>query len=175
MTATPGEPAGRIALRPVDETDHERLAALYASTRAEEVAQVTTWTDEQREAFLRFQFEAQTAYYAEAYPRAERSIVEVDGEWAGRLYLDRRADEIRVVDIALLPAFRGRGIGTWLLRQVFEQAAAADRLVRIHVEKHNPARELYLRLGFAVIEDKGVYDFLEWRAPAEKASPSRAE
>jgi hypothetical protein len=36
--------------------------------------------------------------------------------------------------------------------------------VRIHVERQNPALALYERLGFRLLEDRGVYLFLEWRA-----------
>ncbi len=61
------------------------------------------WTDEQKDAFIRQQFDAQTAYWDEQYPDAERSIVEVDGQPAGRLYVQRWPKEIRLVDVALLP------------------------------------------------------------------------
>ncbi len=80
----------------------------------------------------------------------------------GRLYVARWQDEIRIVDIALLPPSRHAGIGTAILRDLLAEAAVAHKPVRIHVEKFNPALRLYERLGFAPIADKGVYLFMEW-------------
>lgn len=140
------------------------LRQLYGTTRADEMALVD-WTTEQVEAFLSMQFEAQTRSWDEQFPAALFQIVEHDGEAIGRLYLDHRDDEIRVVDIALLPSHRGRGIGTALLAEVLDEAAAAGKAVRIHVEKNNPAMRLYRRLGFVTIADVGVYDLMEWNPP----------
>jgi ribosomal protein S18 acetylase RimI-like enzyme len=69
---------------------------------------------------------------------------------------------MRIIDIALLPAWRGRGIGGRLLRGLQEEAAAGSKPLTIHVERMNPALRLYERLGFALREDKGVYLFLEY-------------
>ncbi len=74
-------------------------------------------------------------------------------------------DEILVIDISLLPAARGGGIGTDILERIQAEAQASGKIVSLHVEKHNPARSLYRRLGFQVTRDKGVYDLMEWRSP----------
>jgi ribosomal protein S18 acetylase RimI-like enzyme len=153
-----------IALRPATADDRELLYRVYAETRREELAPIP-WTEEQKAAFLRMQFEAQDAYYRENYVGAEFLVILRDGVPAGRLYLHRRTDEIRIVDIALLPEHRAAGIGSILLRDLQAEAGAAGKAVRIHVERLNPALRLYERLGFRQIEDKGVYYFLEWRAP----------
>ena len=87
----------------------------------------------------------------------------VDGEPAGRLYVDRRADEIRLIDIALMPAFRRRGIGGELLKRVLDQGREAGLPVQIHVEHNNPAMRLYDRLGFRRVEDQGVYWLMRWQ------------
>jgi ribosomal protein S18 acetylase RimI-like enzyme len=148
-------------LRPAIEGDREFLFRVYASTRAEELAPVP-WTGEQKDAFLRMQFSCQDTYYRDNFPRAEFSVIEHGGEPAGRLYLDRGRDEIRVVDIALLPEHRRAGIGTELRRRILAEAAASARPVRIHVERFNPALALYERLGFRRVGDTGVYFFMEW-------------
>lgn len=149
-----------ITLRAAVEDDLPHLLAVYGSTREEELATVD-WTSEQKMAFVSMQFAAQHTYYRENYPGAEWLVVEVDGVPAGRLYLHQRDDEIRLVDISLLSSFRDRGIGEPLVRDVIRRANETGVPVRIHVEKYNPARTLYTRLGFAVVEDRGVYDFME--------------
>lgn len=158
-----------VTLRPATPVDDAFLRVVYAWTRVDELA-MTPWTDEEKAAFVTMQFEAQRAYYAEVYPDATYDVVVVDGEDAGRLYVARLEDEIRVVDIALLPPFRGRGVGELLLSQVLAEAEASGRRVVIHVEHQNPARNLYERLGFERVEDLGVYHRMEWSAPGPAAS-----
>jgi ribosomal protein S18 acetylase RimI-like enzyme len=80
-----------------------------------------------------------------------------------RLYVARWTSEICIIDIALLPEFCGRGIGTMFIRELQAEAQSSNRPLRIHVERFNPARRLYERLGFREIEDKGVYLYMEWR------------
>ncbi len=150
----------RRAVRPEDE---EFLYALYASTREMEMAMVD-WSDEEKESFLRMQFHAQTTEYARNYADAQFDLLLCDGKPAGRLYLDRRADEIRIVDIALMPAFRNRGIGSELLSEVMARAEENDKTVTIHVEVNNPAMTLYNRLGFKPVGENGVYLLMEWKA-----------
>ena len=92
-------------------------------------------------------------------------MIEVDGEAAGRLYVHRGTDDIRIMDIALAPAFRGRGIGTGLLRELMAEAGASGRSLSIHVELNNPARRLYDRLGFVPAGEHGVYVLMRWTQP----------
>lgn len=153
-----------IALRPATEEDAAFLLAVYTGTRLEELA-ATGWSDAQREEFCRMQFEAQDAHYRTHYPSAERSVILLDGDPVGRLYVDRWVGEIRIMDIALLPAHRGRGVGTQLLAELQNEARGAGKLLSIHVERYNPALSLYARLGFRLAEDKGVYLLLHWEPP----------
>jgi ribosomal protein S18 acetylase RimI-like enzyme len=152
-----------IALRPISSADDAFLASVYASSRKEELA-VTGWSEEQKAAFCRRQFDAQSAYYAANYPGASFQVIERDGVPVGRLYVARWEKEVRIVDITLLPEFRGSGIGTKLLRDLQEEARAAGKSLSIHVERFNRALKLYQRLGFRQVEDKGVYLLLEWSA-----------
>jgi GNAT superfamily N-acetyltransferase len=142
-----------LSLRPVTDADLPFLFDLYASTREEELAPVP-WTAEQKDAFLRQQFGAQHSWWQTHYTGARFDLVLVDGARAGRLYVDVWEREIRIVDIALMPEHRGRGIGTLLLERVFAEGDAAGKPVSIHVEVFNPARRLYTRLGFV---EKGMH------------------
>jgi ribosomal protein S18 acetylase RimI-like enzyme len=149
-----------VTLRPVEPADETLLREVYAGTRADELALVA-WDDAEQEAFLRQQFDAQDAYYRAHYDNTRFDVIEVDGRPAGRLYVARWTDEIRIVDIALLPEYRGAGVGTRLLRELLDEGAREGKRVSIHVEKHNPALRLYERLGFAPVADRGVYLLLE--------------
>jgi ribosomal protein S18 acetylase RimI-like enzyme len=150
-----------IALRSITQSDDAFLARVYASTRAEELA-ITEWSEQLKADFCRSQYNAQSAYYTANYPGASFQIVERDGWPVGRLYVDRWEKEIRIVDITLLPEFRGSGIGTKLLRDLQDEARLAGKSLTIHVERFNRALGLYERLGFKQVEDKGVYLLLEW-------------
>ncbi len=161
MKPAEAEPSWRVGLRPVVDSDEGFLRAVYASTRADELALVD-WPDADKAAFVTMQFAAQAAHYREHYPDADQAVIEADGAPVGRLYLDRRADEVRIVDIALLPEARGHGVGAHLLRRVLEEGAARGVPVRIHVERFNRALGLYRRLGFTEIGEAGVYVFMEW-------------
>ena len=162
-TATPQGWAAAIALRPIGPDDRSFLLAVYASTRELELAAVE-WDAAQKTAFVQMQFDAQHAYYQEHYAGAAFDIILVNGQPAGRLYVAHEEDEIRIVDIALLPEHCNGGVGTTLLRGLQSEAAAAGKPLRIHVERFNPALRLYERLGFTSIADRGVYLFMEWRA-----------
>jgi GNAT superfamily N-acetyltransferase len=150
-----------IDLRPAGPADAEFLYRVYASTRYEELAPLC-WEPAQVEAFLRMQFRAQDAHYRQHYPDAAFDVILLGGVPAGRLYVDRWPDQIRVMDITLLPEFRGAGVGTLLLTRLQAEATADGRRVSIHVERFNPARRLYQRLGFIPAGSTGVYDLLEW-------------
>jgi ribosomal protein S18 acetylase RimI-like enzyme len=151
--------------RPIVEGDLPFLAELYASTREEELAPLG-WSEQQRQAFLSSQFELQHAAYMCEHSHATYELLLVDRVPAGRLYVDRRPSEIRVIDISLLPAFRGRGIGGRLLEELIAQAHSHGGRVVLHVERHNRARMLYERLGFETIEDLGIYLRMEHASPA---------
>jgi ribosomal protein S18 acetylase RimI-like enzyme len=167
------ESAG-ISLRSVRPDDRAFLLSVYASTRASELATVE-WDAAQKAAFVRMQFDAQHAYYQEHYPDTSFDVILLGAEAVGRLYVSRWTDELRIVDIALLPEFCNRGIGSALLRRLQAEARAARKPLRIHVERFNPALRLYERLGFRQIEDRGVYLFMEWRDSDNSQPPTPKE
>jgi ribosomal protein S18 acetylase RimI-like enzyme len=154
-----------LEFRRITETDLPFLAQLYASTRADELA-VTGWTEAVKAAFLEQQFRAQHAHYQQYYTDADWLLTMRAGEDIGRLYIERWPSQHCIIDIAFLPEHRGKGLGSTLLHDLLDEAAAAGKAVSIHVEKFNPAMRLYKRLGFVTEEDKGVYDLMRWRAAA---------
>ncbi len=157
----------QVMLRPVVATDLGVLREVYSATRTEELALVD-WTEVDKQSFVGQQFDAQDRYYRQYYPGASFDVVLLDGQPIGRLYVDRWPEELRIIDIALLPHHRNGGVGTLLLQCLMDDAAASGRKVSIHVERFNPALRLYTRLGFVPVADRGVYLLMEW-APAPPA------
>lgn len=154
-----------ITLRVATADDESFLRAVYASTRELELAQ-TGWPAAQQAAFCEMQAEAQHRHYRQHYPTAQYFIIESDQQPAGRLYVDHWEKEIRIMDIALLTAFRNQGIGSHLIRELQKEAQNASKILSIHVEAYSPARRLYERLGFQLVEDKGLHLFMTWTPEA---------
>jgi len=65
-------------------------------------------------------------------------------------YIDDQTPEL---SIAVLPNFRGKGIGTELLEKLIEQSRLQVRALSLSVSIDNPAVRLYRRLGFEVIDE----------------------
>lgn len=149
-----------VTLRPVGADDYDFLVEVYGSTRAEEMALVP-WTTEQQQAFVRMQFAAQQDHYTKTYPTASHDIIMSDDRPVGRLYVARLDQEIRIVDITLLPAERNAGIGSYLISQLLDEASRAGKVTRIFVEEFNPSRSLFERLNFSPSEQHGIHLLLQ--------------
>jgi len=150
-----------IALRPETAADAAFVERLYIANRWDEMAP-TGWSDDEKVSFLQQQQRFQLIHYQTYYRDAARGIITSGGEAIGRLYVLKMAGDIRIVDIAIVPEQRSRGIGTALILAVFDQARQDGAKVSIHVEQFNPARRLYDRLGFEPAGDKGIYTLMEW-------------
>ena len=150
-----------IALRRETDADLPFLMQLFAASRADELA-IVPWTDDQKRGFLIQQFGAQRAHYYTHFPDTAFDIVELHGKPIGRLYLDERRTRVHIIDIALMPDSRDAGLGTALLTAIQDYARARGKGVDIFVERYNPARTLYDRLGFTVIREEDVYLEMDW-------------
>ena len=151
-----------LSLRPITAEDKEFLYQVYANTHQGEL-NLLAWDETHKQEYLHMQFNAQHTYYQEQFTRASFQIILLDGEPIGRLYVDRRTDEIRIIDIALLAEHRKKGIGSELMGDILAEARIADLPVRIYVEQFNPALHLYERLGFSQANQVGMYYLMEWR------------
>ena len=150
-----------VALRPAQPEDADFQFAVYASTRASEMALVS-WSADKKQVFLEMQFGAQRQHYSRYYPEAEYSIILGDHVPVGRLIVNRAAGEILLIDIALLPEHQNGGIGTGLIQELMAEAREAGRRLRLHVETFNPALRLYERLGFTRVAEMGLYYEMEY-------------
>ncbi|MFM2486254.1 GNAT family N-acetyltransferase [Celerinatantimonas yamalensis] len=152
-----------IQLRPMNESDITISFKIYVSTRLEEM-RPSGWSEQEITDFLYSQAETQHQYYRQHYREAKFYIIEYLSIDVGRLYVDDIGPEIRIVDIALLPAYRNRGIGTILIKNLQKQGVRRKLDISIHVEKNNPAITLYKRLDFKFIKEvNDIYQFMVWK------------
>src|SRR5215213_7051656 len=163
MNSTPARQEERaVALRPVTPEDGRLLLDVYASTRADELAQIP-WDEAQREAFLRMQLAARDRSYRMYYQGLEDSVILFEDRPAGRLLVVRGESEFRLADIALLPEYRRAGLGTALVKELMEEAGRRGLPLRLQVEKWNAgARRLYERLGFATTGENDTHFQMEY-------------
>lgn len=150
----------KITLRLVKPSDMPLLARIYASTRQLELEQ-TGWPQYMIDAFLQQQFSYQHDYYTKNYIGAKFQIVKQDKVDIGRLYEVDWEKSIRIIDIALLPEWRGQGIGQYLLTHIIQRSIVKKIAVSIHVEQNNPAMSLYQRLQFEKVGEHGIYHLME--------------
>ena len=168
----PARPAG-LGYRLATAADRSFLAEVYADSRAEELAPVP-WSEAQKQSFLAEQARLQHEHYLAHYPGADFWVVTHAGLPVGRVYVHASASEVRLMDVIILRSWRRRGWCRAILLELLDAADAHDppQAVTLHVEHQNPIRTLYGELGFAQVEDRGVYAFL--RRPPATSEPSPA-
>ena len=153
-----------ISFKAISSFNQEEMAflcQLYITTRWDEVMQAP-WNDTQRKDFLTKQFDSQHIHYQSHYPNATYLLIQKDKKNIGRIYLDRGNTSLCLIDIALMPDYKNKGLGTILLKELIKEAQSTNKKIVIHVENFNPAYYWYLKYGFKQIEDKGVYQYMEW-------------
>ncbi len=150
-----------ITLRPATPDDDAFELDLYAGTRLDELA-LMEWNEDQKQAFIKMQFNARQLQYSYRYPQASDSIIFQGSQPIGRMLVDRNERVIVLVDIALLPEHRNAGIGTRLVQSLLDEAVSTGKSVRLHVVTTNPAVRMYERLGFSTADDNGSYLEMNW-------------
>lgn len=155
-----------LTLSAITPADAPFLLSVYAATRAEELA-LTNWSDKQKEMFLHAQFDAQQRHYQSRYPHAFLNVIKSGNQSVGRLYIAELADEIRIIDITILPEYRNRGIGTKFIKDVLQTGADKKKPVQIYIENFNRSAQLFSRLGFKPVSEEGVH--VLWRRESASA------
>jgi ribosomal protein S18 acetylase RimI-like enzyme len=150
-----------IHLRLVEDKDTTFIEMVFRSTREKEL-RLTNWTELQKNAFIMMQSTAQHADYKRLFPDAFFGIIEYNKKPAGRLYTGETENKIHMLDLTLLPAFRGKGIGTKVFKNLMERASRQQKILSLDVEHGNPALQLYLRLGFKEIKNTGRHYYMEY-------------
>ncbi len=152
----------RLSFPLITRSDETFLFALYSTTRADEMALVP-WNDEQKHAFVQSQFQAQHNHYLLEYPQGIFQTINSDNRQIGRLYVCESEDEIQIIDLTLLPEFRGQGIGTQIITDILQ---TAKKPVQIYLESFNQSINLFTRLGFQMISNEGIYGL--WECPVSE-------
>lgn len=151
-----------ITFKPLQNSDEDFIERLYRSTREKELS-TTNWPEDQKQRFVRMQLMAQMAEYSAKYRNGNFRIILYKKKPAGRLFLFESPDEIRVIDISLLPEFKGKGIAKKILSDLIESAGKNNKKISLHVSRDNvPAKKLYEGLGFKKLSELGMYDYMEW-------------
>lgn len=166
-------PGQFIGVRPELDDDRDFCAALFALTRADELAAIP-WPADAKAAFCRSQFEAQHAHYRRHYAAADLMVVVHDHARIGRVYVHATPEETRLMEISLLPEWRNRGIGGCLSAAVVAHAHGRGVMAGLHVEPFNPARRLYERQGFRQVEERGIYLYMQCPPPATQAAAGQS-
>lgn len=162
-----------IKLRPVGGKDEAFIETVYRSTREDEL-KLTNWTEQQQQSFMMMQSMAQLAEYKTKFPGADFQVIVYDKQDAGRFYTWENDQEIRLVDITLLPPFRGKGIAKFLLGELIKRSNKAEKKISLHVDQVNPALHLYRRLGFIHIRNNGRHYYME-RDPGVFSKPAKPQ
>ena len=159
-----------IQLRPVEEKDTAFIEAVYRTTREAEL-NLTNWSEYQKSAFINMQSMAQLADYKTKCPGARLQVIIYNKKDAGRFFTCETENEIRLLDITILPEFIGKGIGTNLLHRLIQRSNKVQKKISLQVIASNPALKLYQRLGFVYIKSAGFYYYME-REPEKLSNPS---
>lgn len=164
------DPNNSLTLRPATGEDAAFLLEVYKSSRGEDLRELG-WNETRVADFLDMQYEAQRAFDAQDYAQANNEVILSAGEPAGRLLVDSRENEIRCVDLALLPDFRNRGLGTLIVRRLQREAAKANKPLRLQVIRYSRAVSLFERLGFVRTSESGTHFQMEWKPNVSEARP----
>jgi GNAT superfamily N-acetyltransferase len=160
MSVQPSEDS--VTFRPATTTDEEFLLELYQSSRGDDLRELG-WEESRISEFLSFQHEAQEQFYQTDNQDAVDEIIMVEGQPAGRLIVARREHEIRCVDLAIIPAHRSAGLGTFLIRRLQDEARQLKRPLRLQVIRFSRAVNLFELLGFVRTSETGTHFQMEWR------------
>jgi GNAT superfamily N-acetyltransferase len=159
-------PVGLLRLRPECDADQDFRYRLFCDSQPSEFALLAPAALGE---VMTQQFHAQTLSYLAQFPEARFDIIELSGERIGRIVVDRPGAGLHIVDLAIVPHWRGRGVGTAIVRALIDEARAAGIPVRIEASEGDPSLRLYHRLGFVSTATAPPHTQLEWRpAPIEK-------
>ena len=138
----PGQAFEQIHFRPAAESDIDFLYALHVATMKEYVDKTWGWDDTFQEAVFR-----------KNYVPAEIQVITFAEKDMGMLSLEERVEDVFLRAIEIHPDYQGQGIGTAIIQKIIVEGTLKMKPVFLHVLKVNPAKKLYERLGFSVVNE----------------------
>lgn len=158
-----------LNFRNSNDDDYAFFTVLYSSTR-DDLRQLDL-PQEKIQELIRQQQLLQEKGMRDCFPHAQYFVVENEGQSVGRVVLDCEPDNIRLVNISLIPSAKGKGIGRAVMQTLQLHAQQHQLSLNLAVFQFNtPARNLYLSCGFTVLRNDGIQDHMIWRSNAQQAA-----
>jgi len=156
-----------MILRPSTPQDEPLLFELFAAEKAAEFTAIGL-TEAQYRPLLEMQYRGRAISYSAQHPEAESWIIclqqAAEATAVGQYLLVKTPQGSRIVDLAVLPQYRGQGIATQVLEQLALQSADSEEALSLRVMKGNRAIQLYARLGFHVVNEDEISYEMYWRS-----------
>lgn len=161
-----------LTLRPMRPDDEPFLRELRAHVDVERLG-LRHWqpgpeSETLAQQVVDLQFRAHAGHYRRVKSARDTKdcIIELNGHPVGRFIVTQDAEEVNLSDIAVHPNFRGQGIGVAVIQSTMNECQGSKRLLHLQVDKANSAFQLYLNLGFRVINDRVTHFLMEWVPPS---------
>lgn len=151
---TPEPLDDRIGFRPAMEEDYDFLYALHRATMKEYVNKTWGWDEA-----------AQETMFRKNYVPSGIQIITLAGTDIGMLSLQGSEEDIFLQVIEIQPTHQRQGLGATIIHKIIAEAAHQKKPVRLRVLKVNPAKGLYDRLGFSVIEETDTHFIMKTSLP----------
>jgi ribosomal protein S18 acetylase RimI-like enzyme len=142
-----------IGFRPAVENDFDFLYALHTATMKEYVNK--TWGDD---AF-------QENMFRKNYVPSQIQVITLAGNDIGMISIEEMDEDMFLRVIEIHPIYQRQGLGTTIIQKIIDDAAHQKKPVRLQVLKVNPAKRLYDRLGFSVIEETKTHFIMKNSLP----------
>ena len=147
-------PPGSIGFRRANDADLDFHYTLHVATMKEYTDKTWGWDEAQQAA----------AFRADHDP-AGIQIVTCDGGDVGMLLTEEGETVVFLAHVEISPEYQGRGIGSHILEQFIADAAERREPVSLRVLKVDPARSLYKRPGFKVIQETPTHFSMRTNLP----------
>jgi ribosomal protein S18 acetylase RimI-like enzyme len=145
-----------FCLRPAEPSDYPFALALYLEGAKEHLSKIDRWDED------RF-----VALFHQGYEQGQTRIISVDDRVVGFIQVVDFADRLYLRQIHLIDGFRGRGIGSTLIGVELKRGAESGRPVTLDVMHGNPARRLYVKLGFESTGQDPDKEHMIWQTPGQ--------
>jgi GNAT superfamily N-acetyltransferase len=148
-----------IRLIPGDETHREFSYQVKKVAEGEYITSMFGWDED-----------VQRDYHDKAWQQQKPDVITYDGKLIGTIATIESEDCIEVGQFFILPEYQNKGIGTYLLKSILDKADRLGRNVALKFLKNNPAKSLYVRNGFRLVDTSDVAYHMERNPGGNKDS-----